>query len=178
MPPSQKLIATSALFAVLLSSCGGTASQCSQLITPINDSQSFRAEYEQTMGLALNQISGAQNLAESQSAAGEYVSAVETANSGVTQLTEKIANANITDDQLLEYRNSYITLSNDWAAALTAAKEAMQLLTTAKSEEDFRDSFDLMQRQINSAFDSIQTIDAQESTLIEGLNTYCAAPAG
>jgi len=130
------------------------------------------------MSRALNQISGAQNLAESQSAASEYINAVDQANRGVTQLTERIANANITDEQLMEYRSNYTTLSRDWAAALTSAKEAMQLLTTAKSEDDFRDSFDRMQRQINSAYSSIQTIDVQESNLIEGINTYCTAPAG
>lgn len=172
----RKLTLLSSVLVLGLASCSGTVSQCNQLITPINESQSFRADYEQTMNRSLEQISGAQNLAESQSAATEYISAVEKANSGVAQLTDQIATANITDEQLLEYRNSYTTLSTDWAGALTTAKEAMELLTAAKSEDDFRNNFDLMQRQINSAYNNIQTIDVQESALIDSINTYCTAP--
>ncbi|MEL6160715.1 MAG: hypothetical protein AAFQ40_01335 [Cyanobacteria bacterium J06623_5] len=129
------------------------------------------------MGQSLEQISSAQNLAETKSAAGQYVAAVESASASTSQLLQALGNLNLADEQLVEYRNRYSAVITQWTTALTSAKEAMQLLATADTENAFRDDFDQFQKQTNSAYSTIQATDAEESSLIEGINAYCDSAA-
>lgn len=174
---TKTAIALSSLILFGLASCSAKVSQCNALISTINGAQGFRSEYEQAMGQSLEQISSAQNLAETKSAAGQYVAAVESASASTSQLLQALGNLNLADEQLVEYRNRYSAVITQWTTALTSAKEAMQLLATADTENAFRDDFDQFQKQTNSAYSTIQATDAEESSLIEGINAYCDSAA-
>ncbi|MEO1622036.1 MAG: hypothetical protein AAFU53_13525 [Cyanobacteria bacterium J06632_3] len=176
MRSKKALTLVSSLLLLGLASCGGRRSQCNQLITPINQAQTFRADYEQSMAEALAQISSAADLAQTKAAAQQYIAAVDTTTDNTTDLVEDIESTNITDPQLLEYRNRYTTLIIQWTDALTNARNAMRLAENAESDASFQEDFIRLQRQIDSAFSAIQTISAQEAPLIEEINTYCTAP--
>lgn len=177
MPSFKSVTALSTLILLGLTSCSAKVSQCNSLISTINGAQDFRTEYEQAMGQSLEQISNAQNLAETKSAASQYVAAVENASENTSQLVQALGNLNLDDEQLVEYRNRYSAVITQWTEALTSAQEAMQRLATADTEAAFRDDFDQFQKQTNSAYSTIQATDAEESSLIEGINAYCDSAA-
>ena len=173
---SQKaLTLLSSLILIGLTSCGGSVSQCKQLASPINEAKGFVQEYEQDMDQALAQFSSAQNLGDINTAAKDYISAVEKARAQLDAFAQETSNASIDDEQLNEYRQQYVTLLTQWNGALTSARDAMQPLTEASTEEEARNVFSRFQAQTDSAYSAIQTIDLQEAALIEGNNAYCDA---
>jgi predicted nucleic acid-binding Zn-ribbon protein len=156
-------------------SCGGRVSQCNQFADVINQSQGFKAEFESKIEGSMTQASGARNLQDLQAAAGEYTAAVDQVTGDIGGMVESLEGLNISDEQLDEYRDRYTTTIRDSQAALTAASSAMQLVTKAKNEDEFRKIFDSFQTRANGAFSDLQALSAQEAELIGQVNAYCGA---
>ncbi|MEL6813645.1 MAG: hypothetical protein AAFP03_02385 [Cyanobacteria bacterium J06598_3] len=158
-----------------LASCNSKVSQCNQFADIINDSQSFKSEFEAEIESSMTQASGAQGLEDLQGSAAEYTAAVDKVTTKIGTMVQNLENIDISDEQLDEYRDTYVTTITGSRDALTAASSAMQLVTNAKNEDEFRAIFDQFQTQANTAFSDLQTLSNQESDLIEQVNTYCGS---
>lgn len=158
-----------------LASCNSKVSQCNQFADIINDSQSFKSEFEAEIESSMTQASGAQGLEDLQGSATEYTTAVDKVTTKIGTMVQNLENIDIGDEQLDEYRDTYVTVITGSRDALTAASGAMQLVTNAKNEDEFRAIFDQFQTQANTAFSDLQTLSNQESELIEQVNTYCGS---
>ena len=167
----------SSLLLLGLTSCIQQASQCKQLIAPINEAQSFAQDYEQSINTALASVSGAQNLPELKAAAADYMDAVQDASVASGGLAQTLGALNLVDPQLIDYRDRYVAVATQWSNALVSAREAMQLLAAADSEEAFQREFDRFQAKTNSAYSILQSVDSEESQLVEAINTYCQPEA-
>ena len=167
----------SSLLLLGLTSCGGSLSQCGQLINTISQGQAFGAEYEQSVNTALAQFSSAQNLPEIKAAASDYTAAVQTASNQSSELAQELSALEFDDDQLTEYQQRYTAITTQWSTALATARDAMQVLANVESEEAFSAEIGRFQAQTESAYRAIQSISAEESQLVEGINTYCESAA-
>ncbi|MGB7251053.1 MAG: hypothetical protein WBC73_19115 [Phormidesmis sp.] len=166
-----------ALLLIGLFGCNSKVSQCNQFASIINQSQSFKDDFEGEIEGAMTQASGAQGLEDLRAAAEEYTGAVEKITGKIDGMTQDLEGLSIGDEQLDEYRDRYITIVTDSQAALSSASNAMQLVAEAQSEDEFRKIFDSFQTQANSAFSDLQSLSVEESTLIEQVNAYCGAEA-
>lgn len=170
----RRALAFSSLILLALVGCSGTASQCNQLISAINRSESFVSDYEAAINQSLTQISGAQSLEDIKSAANTYISAVGEASSQTSTLAQDIQDLDLNDEQLSGYRDQYASVLAQSATALTSARSAMQLIADAETEADFSASFDTFQKQTGNAYETLQTNDSIANTTIEEINAYCA----
>lgn len=168
------LICVSSLVLLALSSCSGRASQCNQLISTINRSDSFIGNYEQSINQSLTQISRAQSLGDITAAADSYIGAVGEASDQTDSLAQDLSDLALADEQLGSYRDQYASVLAQSSAALTSARSAMQLIADAETEADFSASFDTFQTQTSAAYEEIQSADSAGSTTIEEINSYCA----
>lgn len=173
MPKTSLLL--SGFILVGLTSCNLKVSQCNQIADVINNSQSFKSEYEAEIESAMTQASGAQGLEDLQASAEDYTAAVDKVTGKLVGMVQNLAGLDIGDEQLNEYRDTYVTVITDSKDALTAASDAMQLVATAQTENEFRDIFETFQTQANSAFSDIQSLSTEELDLIEQINSYCGA---
>ena len=156
-----------------LASCSNTVSQCGQFASVINQSQEIKNEFESDIESAKIKASGAKGLGELKTSAQEYTAAVNTVTSQIDGMAQELSGLDIADEQLGEYQESHVVVISEYKEALLSASEAMQLVVDAKDEDEFRNIFDKFQSQANSAFNDIQSLNAQESDLIGQINTYC-----
>ena len=70
-------------------------------------------------------------------------------------MIQDLSGLNITDSQLNEYRENYVTALTGSKAALSTASEAMQLVIDAKTEDALRDIFNTYQTKGNRAYDDV-----------------------
>lgn len=175
--PTKALTLLSSLLLLALTSCAQPASQCKQLITLINDAQSFAEAYEQSISTSLAQVSGAQDLPQLKAAAAAYMGTVQDASVGSRNLAESMGALELTDAQLSDYRDRYVAVATQWSNALVSAREAMQLLAESDSEAAFQREFDRFQAKTNSAYSLLQSLDSEEAQLVEGINSYCQPDA-
>ena len=159
---------------LLLSSCSSPASQCKQFADVTQQYQSLRDEFEADIKSSQVKASGAKNLKDVQAAATDYNAAVNATTGKLDDMIQDLSGLNITDSQLDEYRESYVIALTGSKAALGTAREAMQLVIDAKTEDALRDVFNTYQTKGNRAYDDILSLDAKESAIIEQVNEYCA----
>lgn len=179
VPPQHLMTKASNLLSGLiligLVSCNSKVSQCNQFAEIINDSQGFKAEFEAEIESSMTQASGAQGLEDLKGSANEYTAAVDKVTGKIGEMVQGLEGIDIADEQLDEYRDTYVTVITGSRDALTSASGAMQLVANAQTEDEFRDIFDTFQTQANTAFSDLQTLSAQELELIEQVNAYCGA---
>ena len=177
MPRRQAITLLSSLLLLGLTSCGLRVSQCQQLIDTLSEGQAFSLEYEQDSEASLARFSCAQNLPVLKAAAADNMSIFQMASARSCLLAQDIASLELEVEQLQEYQTQYTAVRTQQSAALTTAKDATQLLAEVESEEAFREDFGRFQAQTDSAYSALQSIDAEESQLIDGINAYCESPA-
>ncbi|MGB3297578.1 MAG: hypothetical protein WBA76_04855 [Phormidesmis sp.] len=162
------------LGALLLSSCSTAASQCKQFADVTQRYQSLRDNFEADIKSSQIKASGAQNLKDVQAAATDYTAAVNETTGQLDAMIQDLGGLNLTDPQLNEYKENYVTALAGSKAALKTAGEAMQLVVNAKTEDALRDVFNDYQTKGNRAYDDILSMDAKESATVEQVNDYCA----
>ncbi|NEP16518.1 MAG: hypothetical protein F6J97_06375 [Leptolyngbya sp. SIO4C1] len=163
-----------------LSSCGsaGKVGQCNRFAEVINQAQGFKQEFETEIDGFTQQASGAKSLSDIQSAAGQYIGAVDTVVNNIDGMVDSLEGLSLPDEQLDDYRNRYTVIISDSAEELQVASEAMQLVANAESEEDLGNVLDAFQQKANTAFTNLQDLSTQEAELVAQINTYCDAEDG
>lgn len=172
----SRSILSAGLAALTLASCGSsTVAQCNEFADVINQAQVFKDEFETEINSFTQQAQGAESLADIQTAATQYISAVDKVVGSIDGMVTSLNELELPDEQLSEYRNGYAEIISGSAQELKVAGEAMQLVANAESETDLSNVLEEFQGKANTAFTNLQTLSQDEATLVNNINTYCGA---
>ncbi len=164
------------LAALTLASCGSsTVAQCNEFADVINQAQVFKDEFETEINSFTQQAQGAESLDDIQTAATQYISAVDKVVGSIDGMVTSLNGLELADAQLSEYRDGYAEIISGSAQELNVAGEAMQLVANAESETDLSNVLEEFQGKANDAFTKLQTLSQDEATLVNDINTYCGA---
>ena len=164
------------LAALALTSCGpSTVAQCNAFADVINQAQEFKDEFETEIDSFTQQAQGAESLGDIQTAAGQYIEAVDKVVGSIDGMVTSLNELELTDTELSSYRDGYADIIAGSAQELRIAGEAMQLVAGAKSETDLSNVLTEFQGKANDAFTNLQTLSQDEATLVTDINTYCGA---
>jgi hypothetical protein len=172
----RKLIPVSLVLVLGLASCSASkVAQCNGFAEVINEAQGFKDEFEAEIDSFTQQASGAQSLEDIQTAAGQYIGAVEKVVGNIDGMVTSLNGLELPDEQLASYRDEYASIIASSGEELQVASEAMQLVADAKSEADLGNVLEEFQGKANQAFTNLQSLSVDESTLVNNINTYCGA---
>ncbi|EKV01654.1 hypothetical protein Lepto7375DRAFT_3830 [Leptolyngbya sp. PCC 7375] len=164
------------LAALTLASCGPSkVAQCNAFADVINQAQVFKDEFETEIDSFTQQAQGAESLGDIQTAATQYISAVEKVVVSIDGMVTSLSELELADEQLSQYRDGYAEIISGSATELNVAGEAMQLVANAESETDLSNVLEEFQGKANNAFTNLQTLSQNEATLVNDINTYCGA---
>ena len=164
------------LAALMLTSCGpSTVTQCNAIADVINQAQVFKDEFETEIDSFTQQAQGAESLGDIQTAASQYIDAVEKVVVSIDGMVTSLNDLELADEELSNYRNGYADIIAGSAEELNVAGEAMQLVANAESETDLSNVLEEFQGKANTAFTNLQTLSQNEATLVSDINTYCGA---
>ncbi|MEO0433841.1 MAG: hypothetical protein AAF151_19325 [Cyanobacteria bacterium J06656_5] len=164
------------LAALMLTSCGpSTVTQCNAFADVINQAQVFKDEFETEIDSFTQQAQGAESLGDIQTAASQYIDAVEKVVVSIDGMVTSLNDLELADEELSNYRNGYADIIAGSAEELNVAGEAMQLVANAESETDLSNVLEEFQGKANTAFTNLQTLSQNEATLVSDINTYCGA---
>ena len=164
------------LTALTLTSCGpSTVAQCNAFADVINQAQEFKNEFEAEIDSFTQQAQGAASLGDIQTAATQYIGAVDKVVGSIDDMVISLNDLELADEQLAEYRDGYADIIAGSAQELNVAGEAMQLVANAQSETDLSNVLEEFQTKANTAFTKLQTLSQNEATLVNDINTYCGA---
>ncbi len=166
------------LASLTLVSCGpSTVAQCNEFADVINQAQVFKDEFETEIDSFTQQAQGAESLGDIQTAATQYIGAVDKVVGSIDGMVTSLNELELADEQLSQYRDGYADIISGSAKELNVAGEAMQLVADAKSEADLSNVLEEFQCKANTAFTNLQTLSQDEATLVNDINTYCGAEA-
>ena len=161
---------------VALTSCGpSTVAQCNEFADVINQAQVFKDEFETEIDSFTQQAQGAESLEDIQTAATQYISAVDKVVGNIDGMVTSLNGLNLDDEQLSQYRDGYADIISGSAQELQVAGEAMQLVANAESETDLSNVLEEFQGKANTAFTNLQTLSQDEAALVNDINGYCGA---
>jgi hypothetical protein len=164
------------LVALALTGCGpSTVAQCNAFADVINQAQEFKDDFETEIDSFTQQAQGADSLGDIQTAAGQYIEAVDKVVGSIDGMVTSLNELELTDTELSNYRDGYADIIAGSAQELRIAGEAMQLVAGAKSETDLSNVLTEFQGKANDAFTNLQTLSQNEATLVTDINTYCGA---
>ncbi|MEO0455733.1 MAG: hypothetical protein AAF152_04005 [Cyanobacteria bacterium P01_A01_bin.114] len=159
-----------------LSSCGPSkVAQCNSFAEVINEAQGFKAEFESEIDGFTQQAAQAQSLEDIQTAATQYIDAVDTVVGNIDGMVSSLEGLSLADEQLEQHRGDYVGIISGSATELQVASEAMKLVADAKSEADLGNVLDAFQQKANTAFTNLQDLSNRESELVTNINAYCEA---
>ena len=164
------------LAALTLASCGPSkVSQCNAFADVINQAQVFKDEFETEIDSFTQQAQGAESLGDIQTAATQYITAVDKVVGNIDGMVTSLDGLDLSDEQLSQYRDGYADIISGSAQELQVAGEAMQLVANAESETDLSNVLEEFQGKANTAFTNLQTLSQDEATLVGDINGYCGA---
>ena len=164
------------LAVLTLTSCGpSTVTQCNAFADVINQAQVFKDEFETEIDTFTQQAQGAESLGDIQTAASQYIDAVDKVVGSIDGMVTSLNTLELPDTDLSNYRDGYAEIIAGSAKELTVAGEAMQLVADAKSETDLSNVLEEFQGKANTAFTNLQTLSQDEAQLVNDINTYCGA---
>ncbi len=162
--------------ALTLTSCGpSTVAQCNAFADVINQAQVFKDEFEAEIDSFTQQAQGAESLTDIQTAASQYIGAVDKVVGNIDGMVTSLNDLELADEQLSQYRDGYADIITGSAQELQVAGEAMQLVADAKSETDLSNVLEEFQSKANNAFTNLQNLSEDEATLVTDINSYCGS---
>ncbi|MGD1857078.1 MAG: hypothetical protein ACFB2W_22825 [Leptolyngbyaceae cyanobacterium] len=164
------------LAVLALTSCGpSTVAQCNAFADVINQAQGFKDEFEAEIDSFTQEAQGAESLGDIQTAAGQYIEAVDKVVGSIDGMVTSLNDLELTDEELSGYRDGYADIISGSAQELNVAGEAMELVANAQSETDLSNVLEEFQGKANTAFTNLQTLSQDEAALVNDINTYCGA---
>lgn len=169
-------VSTGAVIALLIASCGESkVSQCNRLAEVVNKAQGFMPEFEGDIQAFSTNAAQVKSLEDIKSAADQYVDAVNKVVGNLDDLTNELESTDLSDEELIGYRDSYIEMVKGFSSALNQASEAMGIVQDVEAEADLPAKIEESQQQTVQAVQLIQNLSVQESSIINEVNTYCGA---
>lgn len=161
-----------------LVSCGPSKlEQCKQFANEFSQAQILKNEFETEIDSFTQQVQGVDSLGDISAAATQYISAVEKLVGGIDGMVVSLNDLELSDRQLIEYRDGYADIMSRSAQELNVASEAMELVGDIESETDLSNVLEEFQGKINTAFVNLQNLSQDEAALVGNINTYCGAEA-
>ena len=171
-----RVVSAAATLALMLVSCGESkVSQCNRLAEVVNKAQGFMPEFEQNIQTFSENAAQVQSLDDIKSAADQYVIAVNDVVSDLDGLVTELQGTELTDEQLIDYRDRYTDMVRGFGEALNQASDAMGIVQEVEAEADLPAKIEESQQQTVQAVQLIQDLSVQESSIINEVNTYCGA---
>ena len=170
------VISASAAIALLAVGCGESkVSQCNRLAEIVNKAQGFMPAFESNIQQFSANAAQVKSLDDIKSAADQYVVAVNGVVTDLDTLAVELENTQLSDEQLISYRDRYIEMVQGFSTALTEASGAMEIVQEVETEADLPAKIEESQQQTVQAVQQIQELSVEESTIINEVNTYCGA---
>jgi hypothetical protein len=173
------LVSASAAIAFLVASCGESkVSQCNRLAEVVNKAQGFMPTFESNIQSFSTTAAQVKSLDDIKAAADQYVTAVNEVVTDLDALAVELEGTQLSDEQLVSYRDRYIEMVQGFSSALTQASDAMGIVQEVQAEADLPAKIEESQQQTVEAVQLIQELSVEESTIINEVNTYCGAEGG
>lgn len=167
---------TGIAIALFIGGCGeSTVSQCNRLADVVNKAQGFMPQFESDIQEFSTNAAQVRSLEDVKSAADQYVAAVDSVVTNLSDLSSELREVTLSDEQLVTYRDSYIEMVEGFSSALTQAREAMGIVQEVETEDDLEGKIEESRQQTEQAVELIEDLSAQESSIINEVNTYCGA---
>lgn len=164
------------LLPLLLMGCGSSkVAQCNQLAEVVNQTQGFMQEFEAEIQTFSESAAQVKNLDDIKLAASQYTTAVDKVVTNLDGLVGDLQSTTLRDEDLSQFRDEYVGVVQGFSAALTDAREAMDLVVQVESEAELPAKIEESQQQTMTAVASIETLSQTESQLINEVNGYCGA---
>jgi ABC-type transporter Mla subunit MlaD len=168
--------ATGLLLPLLLLGCGSSkVAQCNQLAEVVNQTQGFMQDFEAEIQTFSESAAQVKNLDDIKLAASQYTTAVDKVVTNLDGLVGDLETTTLRDEDLVQFRDSYIGVVQGFSSALTEAREAMELVVTVESEAELPAKIEESQQQTMAAVSAIEDLSQTESQLISDVNGYCGA---
>lgn len=162
--------------ALLLVSCGESkVSQCNRLAEVVNKAQGFMPEFESNIQTFSENAAQVKSLDDIKSAADQYVVAVNDVVTDLEGLVTELEGTELSDEQLIDYRDRYTEMVKGFGEALNQASAAMGIVQEVEAEAELPGKIEESQQQTVQAVQLIQDLSVQESSIINEVNTYCGA---
>lgn len=169
-------LAAAVAIAVGLVSCGESkVAQCNRLAEMVNKTETFMGEFETEIQSFSQDITNVESLDDIKAATGEYTAAVEKVVSNWDNLATELEATELKDEQLVQFRDEYVTIIRGYSSALTEASGAIGSIVNVQSEEELPEQIEQSQTQVTTAVEKIQQLSQQESAIIQEVNEYCGA---
>lgn len=170
------VVSASAAIALLAAGCGESkVSQCNRLAEIVNKAQGFMPAFESNIQAFSANAAQVQSLDDIKSAADQYVVAVNEVVGDLDALAVELEGTQLSDEQLVGYRDRYIEMVQGFSGALNQASAAMGIVQDVETEADLPAKIEESQQQTVQAVQLIQELSVEESTIINEVNTYCGA---
>jgi uncharacterized phage infection (PIP) family protein YhgE len=169
-------ISVAAAIALFVASCGeSTVSQCNRLAEVVNKAQGFMPAFESDIQTFSTNADQVKSLDDIKDAADQYVQAVNKVIDNLDGLAVELQGTELSDEQLITYRDRYTEMVEGFSEALNRASDAMSLVQDVEAEADLPAKIEESQQQTVQAVQLIQDLSVQESSIINEVNTYCGA---
>lgn len=170
------VVSASAAIALLAVGCGESkVSQCNRLAEIINQAQGFMPAFESNIQQFSANAAQVKSLDDIKTAADQYVVAVDGVVTDLDTLAGELEGTQLSDEQLISYRDRYIQMVQGFSAALAQASDAMGIVQEVETEADLPAKIEESQQATVQAVQQIQELSVEESTIINEVNTYCGA---
>jgi hypothetical protein len=164
------------LLPLLLLGCGSSkVAQCNQLAEVVNQTQGFMQEFEVEIQTFSESAAQVQDLDDIKLAASQYTTAVDKVVTNLDGLVGDLQTTTLRDEDLSQFRDSYVVVVQGFSNALTDAREAMELVVQVESEAELPARIEESQQQTMTAVAAIENLSQTESQLINNVNGYCGA---
>ena len=170
------MVSTGVAIAFLIVSCGESkVSQCNRLAEVVNKAQGFMPAFESDIQAFSTNAAQVRSLEDIKAAADQYVAAVDKVVGNLDSLVTELNGTELSDEQLITYRDNYIEMVKGFSDALNQASDAMGIVQDVEAEADLPAKIEESQQQTVKAVQLIQDLSIQESSIINEVNTYCGA---
>lgn len=177
--PRARVVSAGAAIAMMLAGCGESkVSQCNRLAEVVNQTQGFMQEFESEIASFSSNAAQVESLDDIKSAANQYTTAVDNVVTNLDQLVTDLEGTELSDEQLVAYRDRYIQVVEGFSESLQQASSAMAIVEDVQSEADLPAKIEESQQETMAAVNAIQELSVEESTIISEVNSYCGAEAG
>ena len=149
--------------------------ECNQFADVVNRNQEILAAFETEINNFSDNASQAESLEDIQSAASQYVDAVDEVTSNLGTLATDLESITFSDNQLSTYRANYVAVISGFNDALSIVSEAMGNVAGSESEAELSESLEAVQTDTVEAVGQIEELATGESDIIDGVNDYCGA---
>ncbi len=164
------------LLPLLLMGCGSSkVAQCNQLAEVVNQTQGFMQEFEAEIQTFSESAAQVKDLDDIKLAASQYTTAVDKVVTNLDGLVGDLQSTTLQDEDLNQFRESYVGVVQGFSTALTDAREAMELVVRVESEAELPAKIEESQQQTLTAVAAIENLSQTESELINEVNGYCGA---